>query len=257
MPLAGIRRGDEELHLHLLELEGPEDEVAGGDLVAERLADLGDPEGRLLAREAQDVLEVDEDALGRLGAQVRLVAFVMDWPDVGLEHQVELAGLRELAAADRAADLPFGLLIAELLVAQIVLAPAPLAFPEALDEGIGEAGEVPGCLPDLRVLDDRRVESDDVVALLKHRPPPLVLDVVLEQDAVVPVVVGVCEPAVDLRRREDESAPLAERDDLVELGELSHGLSVNGLHRGRPHPRRVRAAHYPLPSRCPSTSTAA
>ena len=54
-PLLERRRGrlvrpDEVLHLHLLELAHPEDEVAGADLVAERLADLGDPERQLLAR---------------------------------------------------------------------------------------------------------------------------------------------------------------------------------------------------------------
>ena len=43
----GLVGRDEELHLHLLELAGAEDEVARGDLVAERLADLGDPERRL------------------------------------------------------------------------------------------------------------------------------------------------------------------------------------------------------------------
>jgi hypothetical protein len=42
-------RLDEELHLHLLELAGAEDEVARRDLVAERLADLRDAERRLLA----------------------------------------------------------------------------------------------------------------------------------------------------------------------------------------------------------------
>ena len=45
-PVVGPRL-DEELHLHLLELPGPEDEVAGRDLVAERLPDLGHPEGHL------------------------------------------------------------------------------------------------------------------------------------------------------------------------------------------------------------------
>src|SRR5690606_34288566 len=49
-PILVGSRLHEELHLHLLELAGAEDEVAGGDLVAERLADLGDPEGNLLAR---------------------------------------------------------------------------------------------------------------------------------------------------------------------------------------------------------------
>src|SRR5690606_16595723 len=45
---------DEELHLHLLELAGPEDEVARRDLVAERLADLADAERDLLARRLLD-----------------------------------------------------------------------------------------------------------------------------------------------------------------------------------------------------------
>jgi hypothetical protein len=50
VPLLVGARLDEELHLHLLELAGAEDEVAGRDLVAERLADLRDAERRLLAR---------------------------------------------------------------------------------------------------------------------------------------------------------------------------------------------------------------
>src|SRR5690349_2702712 len=40
----------EKLHFHLLELASPKDEVAGRDLVAERLADLRDPERDLLTR---------------------------------------------------------------------------------------------------------------------------------------------------------------------------------------------------------------
>jgi hypothetical protein len=106
----------------------------------------------------------------------------------------------------------------------VVLAPAPLALAEALHERIAEAGEVAGGLPGARVLDDRRVERDDVVALLDHRLPPGVGDVVLEQDAVVPVVVGVGDAAVDLRRGEDQAAALTERDDLVHgCDGLGHG----------------------------------
>src|SRR3954452_21459999 len=92
----------------------------------------------------------------------------------------------------------------------------------AVHERVGEAGEVPARLPRARVLDDRRVQSDDVVALEDHRLPPLVLDVVLEQDAVVPVVVGVADAAVDLGGGEDEPAALAQRHDLV------HGHHVGG-----------------------------
>ena len=210
VPLLRLVRRDEVLHLHLLELARAEDEVAGGDLVAERLADLRDSERRLLTRELQDVLEVEEDPLGGLGAQEDARALLRDRAHVGLEHQVEHARLGQLAAALGAAQLALG-----LGLAQVILAPAPLALAEALDERVGEALEVAGGLPRLRVEQDRRVQGDDVVAQLEHRAPPLVLDVVLQEDAVVPVVVGVRETAVDLGRREDEPAPLAQGDDRV------------------------------------------
>jgi hypothetical protein len=95
-PALGLVGRDEVLHLHLLELAGPEDEVAGGDLVAERLADLRDAEGWPLARELQDVLEVDEDALCGLRAQVRGRAGLLHRADRGLEHEVEVAGRRQV-----------------------------------------------------------------------------------------------------------------------------------------------------------------
>jgi hypothetical protein len=46
---------------------------------------------------------------------------------------------------------------------------------------------------------------------LHHRLEPARLDVVLQQDAVVAVVVRRAEAAVDLRRREHEPAPLQAR----------------------------------------------
>src|SRR5206468_6736359 len=70
MPLRVLARLDEEFHLHLLELARAEEKIAGRDLVAERLADLADPERDLETRGVQHVLKIDEDALGRLGAQV-------------------------------------------------------------------------------------------------------------------------------------------------------------------------------------------
>jgi putative FmdB family regulatory protein len=162
---------------------------------------------------------------------------------VGLEHKVELARLRQLAAALGAAQLGLG--VAPLggdRLAQVVLAPAPLALAEALDERIGEALEVTRGLPDPRVLEDRRVDRDDVVAILQHRPPPLGLDVVLEQHAVVPVVVGRAEAAVDLRGGKDEAAPLAERDDL-----LHRDLGRARVRLGGCHVRTVSAAIIPQP----------
>ena len=56
----------EELQLHLLELPDTEDEVAGGDLVAEGLTDLAHAEGQLAPGGALGVDEVGEDALRRL-----------------------------------------------------------------------------------------------------------------------------------------------------------------------------------------------
>ena len=105
VPPLGVVGRAEELHLHLLELAGAEDEVARRDLVAEGLADLRDPERRLLAREGEDVLEVDEDALGRLRAQVGLRAGLRDRADLRLEHQVELARLGQLAVRPLAGSL--------------------------------------------------------------------------------------------------------------------------------------------------------
>ena len=251
---------DEELHLHLLELAGAEDEVARGDLVAEGLADLGDPERGLAPRELEDVLEVDEDALRGLRPQVDLGALARHRPDVGLEHQVELARLGEVAVGPLARLLRR--LFPALAVLELVGAEAQLAG-AAVDQRVGEAGQVPRRLPDPRVLEDRRVERDDVVALVDHRPPPLGLDVVLQQDAVVAVVVGRAEPAVDLRGGEDEAAPLAERDDLLHRdflracllrgGHCGNGIAAGaraGARRGFPTPAAIIAP----PCRSMSTS---
>ena len=48
-PVIVLARADEVLELHLLELARAEEEVPGGDLVAERAADLRDAEGELQA----------------------------------------------------------------------------------------------------------------------------------------------------------------------------------------------------------------
>src|SRR5207302_7195250 len=127
--------------------------------------------------------------------------------------------LRELAR------MPTGL-AAALRVLELVGTEAELAR-AAVDERVGEALDVAGRLPDAGVQDHGRVERDDVVALEDHRLEPARFDVVLEQDAVVAVVVGRAEAAVDLRAREDEAAPAGQRDDLV------HGDGLRRHGRGR------------------------
>ena len=199
----------EELEFHLLELACPEDPVLRGDLVAEALADLGDAERRLLARRLEHLAEVREHALRGLGPQVRVGAGALDRAGLGLEHQVELAGLgeRTLRRAVRA----------HVGVVEFVEAEALLAL-GAVDERVGEVGEVPRRLPHLGRAQDRRVDEHHVVTLLHHRADPRFLHVAQQQRTQRPVVVGGAESAVDLRRLEDEAPALAEADDLFEVG---------------------------------------
>src|SRR3712207_2826390 len=99
VPLLVGARLDEELHLHLLELAGAEDKVARRDLVAEGFALLRDPERHLHPARLEHVLEVHEDPLRCLWPEVCDVFRALDWPHVGLEHQIEGPNGREVPAA--------------------------------------------------------------------------------------------------------------------------------------------------------------
>ncbi len=138
-PALGFAGWNEELHLHLLELARAEDEVAGRDLVAEGLAHLCDPERWFLARELQDVLEVDEDALCGLRAQIGNRSRLLDRADGRLEHQVEVARLRQIALI-RFPGVLRGFAsagqVTEMVGAKALLARA------AVHERVGEPGEV-------------------------------------------------------------------------------------------------------------------
>ncbi len=79
----------EPFHLHLLELARAIDEVSRRYLVPEALAHLSYAKGNLYARGVDDVLVVEEDALGRLWPQVCLHR--IDGTDLGPQHKVELA----------------------------------------------------------------------------------------------------------------------------------------------------------------------
>mmetsp|Transcript_54905 Transcript_54905/g.91446 ORF Transcript_54905/g.91446 Transcript_54905/m.91446 type:complete len:384 (-) Transcript_54905:1184-2335(-) len=62
---------NEILDLHLLKFTRSENKVAGRDLIAERLPDLGDAEGQTHPRCVHHIFEVGEDTLSRLGPQER------------------------------------------------------------------------------------------------------------------------------------------------------------------------------------------
>ena len=185
------------------------------------------PNGGFLRRGLQDVGEVDEHALRGLRAQVGDGGGVLDGAGLGLEHQVELAGLGERAVLAAAR--------ARVRVVELVEAEAVLAV-RAVDERVGEVRQVAAGLPDLRRAEDGGVDEHDVVALLHHRPDPRVLDVAQHQRAERPVVVGAAEAAVDLRRRVHEPAALAQVDDLLEVGRRHRATRLRARPVARPDP---------------------
>ena len=221
----------EELALHLLKLAGTEGEVARGDLVAERLADLADAEGQLAAGRALDVRKVDEDALRGLGAQVAGGGGILGHADGGLEHQVELAdGGEVMLAADGADDLGVGgdelvhlvkghgidvhALALLTLGDELVCAVAALAG-AAVQQRVREAGHVAGGHPGLGVHQDGSVQPDVVGAFLHEFLHPCLFDVVLELDTQRAVVPAVGQAAVDFAARIDEPAVFAQVHDHV------------------------------------------
>ena len=206
VPLQRLFGRHEELKFHLLELTGPEHEVSRGDLVAERLADLGDTERRLLTAGLKHVREVDEHALRGLGAQIGHGGVGLHRASVRLEHEVEVAGLGEGVLATTAGA---GGEILKLVLTE------SLTTLTAVNERVGEVLQMSRCFPDGRGRKNGGVESHDVVAHLDHRAPPCVLDVAQQLHADGAVVVGGPEPAVNLGRREHEATTLREVDHLL------------------------------------------
>ena len=234
-PLQIGARLAEELQLHLLKLPDAEDEVAGGDLVAEGLAHLAHSERQLLAGGALDGGEVDEDALGGLGAQVDLGAAVLGDALVGLEHEVELADVGEgrLAAAGAGhAVVPDEATSSSLVMASTFTSSRPFSAHQldelvgpvahlaglAVDEGIVEGGHMAGGHPHLGVHEDGGVQAHVVGVFLDKLLPPGPLDVVFQLHAQGAVVPGVGQAAVDLAAGVDEAPALAQCHDLI------HGL---------------------------------
>ena len=155
--------------------------------------------------------------------------------------------------------------------------PPPLAAVPAVDQGIGEVGQVARGLPHRGRREDGRIQADDVVAPLHHRLPPGVLHVAQHVDPERAVVVGRAEAAVDLGRLEDEAAPLAQPDHLLhQVGRATGrvGSNFRVRHRGqwyrlapdrrsptgarpRPGPRPCRRAVTALASSRPRTVSTA
>ncbi|CAB4955806.1 unannotated protein [freshwater metagenome] len=206
VPLERLFGRHEELEFHLLELTSAEHEVARSDLVAKRLADLGNTERWLLAAGLKHIREVDEHALRGLGAQIGHSRVGLHRAGVGLEHEVEVAGLGERVLATTAGA---GGEILELVLTE------SLTTLTAVNERIGEVLQMSRCFPDGRRRENRGIKTHDVVAHLHHGTPPSILDVAQQLHADGAVVVGGPEPAVNLGRREHEATTLREVDHLL------------------------------------------
>ena len=133
--------------------------------------------------------------------------------DAGPEHEVEVAGFGEFAAA-----------VGAVGGFEVVFAEAAVAF-ATFGERVGEAGDVSAGAPDVGSHEDGGVESDDVVAAPDEGLPPGVFDVLLEFDAEGAIVPGAGESAVDFAALEDEASALAEGSELVEIYVVGLGLS--------------------------------
>jgi hypothetical protein len=99
----------------------------------------------------------------------------------------------------------------------------------AVNQRIGESGQVPGGLPDLRMHEDRGVESHDVPAVGHHCLPPRFLDVAFELDAQGAVVPAAVKPAVDFAGLKDKAFSFAQAyDGTHQIGTRRHYASGNG-----------------------------
>ena len=188
MPLAGGVGFDEELHLHLLELAGAEDEVARVISLRKLLPIWPMPNGGFL-RDVVTTLAVDEDALRRLRAQMVQTLLGLDRAEVRLEHHVEVARsvhwplvpqsgqVMSAIGTDSGSEALPSRPLFQVGLLQVVLA-VPLVAVQALDERVVEHLDVAGGHPP-RGQDDRAVQADDVVTAGDHRFPPLPFDVLL------------------------------------------------------------------------------
>ena len=104
--------------------------------------------------------------------------------------------------------------LAAPILNELVRAEALVAF-AAVHQRIGEAAQVAGGDPGLRVHQDSGIKADVIRVLLHELLPPGALDVVLQLNAERAVVPSVGEAAVNLGAGEDEASVLAQSHDPV------------------------------------------
>src|SRR5437660_4016171 len=91
----------------------------------------------------------------------------------------------------------------------------PFLAQEAIHHRITERAGMAARFPNLWMHDDRRFQPNHVIAILRHAAPPIILDVALELRTERTVIPKAIDPAVNFGRLEDQSAALAEGDNLL------------------------------------------
>ena len=205
-PFFPICGGDKKFNLHLFKFPGSEGEVAGVDFVTESLSDLGDSEGEFFSRDFENIFELDEHGLGRFGPEVGKISLVLDRADVRFEHEVELPGFGKFPTTG---IHHFTWFLGAGGGGDLIGAEASLAG-FAIDHGIGEGGFVATGFPDGATHQDGAVHADDIVALLGHGFPPVVLQVSFESNSEGPVIPGAVQSPIDLGGWEDKASAFAE-----------------------------------------------
>ena len=193
---------------------------------------MANAEWQLCARRTRHVLEIDEYSLRGFGAQIARRRRVLGHALKGLEHEVELFDGRKVGfAANGAGDFMLGYKRRQRVViharyghAQLVLGGVRLdevvgaatAFARAaVHERVGKSAQMTGRLPSTSVHEYCAVQPEVVFALGHELAPPRFFDIVVQLHADGSVVPGVGEAAVNLAAREDYSARLAQRYQLV------------------------------------------
>ena len=195
-------RFDEKFHLHLFELAVTENEIACDDFIAERAPDLCDPERNFFPHRVLHVAKIHKNSLRGFGTQESHCGIVLHRTDEGFEHGVKRARLGQRAIATVRACVALEIGRAKAMVTGF-----------AFDERISERIEMAAGFPHSRVHNDRRINADDVLAVLHHRFPPRAFDIIFQLDAERTVIPESADAAVDLTALKNKAAPLAQRYD--------------------------------------------
>ena len=176
---------------------------------------MADAEGQLPPGGPQEIVEVDEDALRRLGTEVNLCGGVLRDALMGLKHQVEFPNVGEIRlAAAGAGDfllpdvgyqavLVHGLhldaldAVGGIIVLNELIGPVAHFTGLAVDERIVEGGHVARRHPDLRIHENGRVLPHIIGTLLDELFPPGLFYIVFQFHTQGAVIPGVGQSAVD------------------------------------------------------------